>query len=134
MNYLDSLRQTGRTTRMVNAAIKAAQAGRAVYIVAATDHERKYIECIIERLGFDRYRLGIKVEHPAPHNLEWKIMKLRGAHPNCEVFVDHHAIEVQFRQVLNELHRYDEVSPPALSHQHGNNVSTSSSLDDHSLS
>jgi len=37
-------------------------------------------------------------------------MRLIGAHPNCVVLVDHHAIEDRFARVLEMLHAYDEPS------------------------
>lgn len=52
--------------------------------------------------------LGIKFETPhSPGNFDWERMRLIGAHPNCVVLVDHHAIEDRFSRVLAMLHAYD---------------------------
>src|SRR5687767_9390234 len=95
-------RETGRTSRMLAAAREAERQGWAVYVIAASDVERKRIR------GLLPVDTTIKVETPSsPGNFEWHTLTLRAAHPNTKVFVDHHAIESQFDAVLQELHRYD---------------------------
>ena len=91
---------------MIKRAGSAALDGRAVYIICASAKEESRIERLVERLGYGN--LGIKVECPAGlPNFDWETMALRGAHPNCIVFVDHYAIESRFSLMLTELHRYD---------------------------
>lgn len=104
--HLDKLRATGRTTRMIKDALGLAGNGRAVYIIAATERHKHDIES----LGGEALSLlGIKVETPdSLGNFDWNTMRLTGAHPNCVVLVDHHAIEVRFATMLDMLHRYDD--------------------------
>lgn len=100
---MDKKKQTGRTTRMLEHAKSLAKAGRAVYVIAATEHQRQWLE---ERLGSDS--MGIKIETAwSLRNFDWGTMTLLGAHPNCAVVVDHFAIESRFRRMLEELVRYD---------------------------
>lgn len=106
MNLLTDLRRTGRTTRMIKNAGSAALDGHAVYIICATARDIPHFERLVVDLGYDG--LGIKVGSPSDlSNFDWETMTLRGAHPNCKVFVDHYAIEIRFSRMLAELHRYD---------------------------
>lgn len=98
----DKAKHNGRTTRMLREARALASAGRAVYVVAASE---MHAEQIREMLGDPR----IHVEHPGSgcSSLDWMTMRLRGAHPNCVVLADHWAIESRFGAALEMLHRYD---------------------------
>ena len=103
------MRATGRTTRMLADAKSKATEGRAVYVIAANEAERRRMQ---QALGQDAPSLGIKVETPGSlGNFDWRSMRLKGAHPNCVVLVDHFAIEQQFAAVLEMLHRYDPQEP-----------------------
>jgi len=100
------MRATGRTTRMLADAKAKALEGRAVYVIAANEAERRRMK---EILGNGGESLGIKVETPnSPGNFHWPSMRLVGAHPNCITLVDHFAIEQHFASVLEMLHRYDD--------------------------
>jgi hypothetical protein len=91
---------------MVKNAGSAALDGRAVYIICASAREESDIEHLVEKLGYGN--LGIKIEsHAGLPTFDWQTMTLRGAHPNCKVFVGHYAIETRFSLMLAELHRYD---------------------------
>ena len=99
-------RRSGRTTRLVDEAKRLDEAGKAVYIVAASSQERNRI---MMELG--NTHPGIKVEHKyALRFLDWKTMRLEHAHPNCVVLVDHHAIESEYAGMLEMLHRFDLMS------------------------
>ena len=99
---MKSSRRTGRTTRMIEAAKKAAKEGRAVYIICATQDQVNWMKSHIKD------GLGIKIESPSsvPY-FNWEMLWSPGAHPNCRFFVDHHAIENRFSRMLEELHKYD---------------------------
>ena len=102
---LTQLRQTGRTTRMMEDALQLARGGRAVYVVAANQRE---LERLRQLGGEEAQQLGIHFETPhSPGNFSWSNVSLRGAHPNCVVLVDHYAIESEFSQMLEMLYRYD---------------------------
>lgn len=113
MNLAD-LRNTGRTTRMLDAAVAAAIAGRAVYVFVletsiAYAHS-KLNEA--ERLGVvsvGRFvdGAGIKIETMRGDTLDLQTMRMRGAHPNVVFFVDHAVIEQRYAAMLVELHRFD---------------------------
>ena len=100
--------RTGRTTRMLAEARELAKAGRAVYILAASEAHARGLE---EMAGDEMRDLGIKIEVPSGlGNFDWVQMKLWKAHPNCVVLVDHYVIESRYAAMLRMLHRWD--SPP----------------------
>ena len=98
-------RQTGRTTRMLREAVALAQAGRAVYVLAATVAQARAMKLQVG-CGVAE-RLGIKFGTPKSIDLNWERMYLPGAHPNCVLLADHYAIELHLEKALAMLHRYD---------------------------
>jgi hypothetical protein len=100
----DKLRQTGRTTRMMQEAKRIAEAGRAVYVMAANEQHRRTLLSEFPDAG----SLGIKVETPdSLPNFDWRRLHSPGAHPNCVFLVDHFAIESQFPALIEMLRRYE---------------------------
>ncbi len=105
-NALQKLRGMGRTTRLLEHAKKLAREGRAVYVIADNTRDMRRLEILCGEPS-----LGIKFETPRSlGNFDWEQMRLLGAHPNCVVLVDHHAIEDRFARVLEMLHSCDEPS------------------------
>jgi hypothetical protein len=99
------LRQTGRTTRMLDEAKKLAKDGRAVYVVADSKQQAYYIR---KMAGEDGEKLGIKFESIGGlSNFDWDTMRTRGSHPNCVFLLDHFVIEARFSPIIEALHRYD---------------------------
>lgn len=98
-----SKRRTGRTTRMLARAEHLAKLGRAVYVVFhdmvdAKSHETE-----------ERQALGIKFEtFDSLPGLDFGTLKLRGAHRNCVVLIDHFAIEYHFAAILHAAVRFDQ--------------------------
>lgn len=96
--------RTGRTTRMMNEARRLAEAGRAVYVVMASEGER----LAMAKAHADLKALGVSFESIGMlSNLDLGTMTLRGAHPNCAVLVDHHALEQRYRAAIDMIHRFD---------------------------
>lgn len=88
---------------MLKHALQLSEQRRAVYIV--TDNER-HAKMLRDQLGDAAH--GIKVETPdGLGTLDWMTLKLRGAHPNCVVLVDHYAIESRFARLWEMMHAYD---------------------------
>ena len=103
------MRQTGRTTRMLEEARRLDEEGRAVYVVCAN---RDQVERLRRRARDMAIPESVKFETDATlSNLDWGRLWLRGAHPNCVVLIDHYAIEERFGPVLEMLHRYDLEAP-----------------------
>lgn len=101
----EGLRRTGRTTRMIAAAIAAATDGKKVTIMAADQRQR---EAFLRDNREQFQQLGIKVETTqSVQNIDWAAMRLIGADPDGMLCADHHAIEQRFSKLLEELHRYD---------------------------
>ena len=99
---MNAVRQTGRTARMLIAAKEFDIAGVPVYIIVANRSEAERIRRLLPK------DTGIKVKTPEScGNFNWETMCLRGTHSDCRVLVDHLAIELRFRAILQELHRYD---------------------------
>lgn len=117
---LQYLRHSGRTTRMLEAAINLASEGRAVYVMTASSQEKRRLEDFLDRIlkesvrlresvGPAGGRLGIQFEttESTGQGFDWEQMRLVGAHPNCAVLVDHYAIEKRYARILEMLHRFD---------------------------
>lgn len=108
MNTLNSLKGTGRTTRMLKEAQKLSSEGRAVYIVAATPAHAQQLQNQLDNAG--RPNHGIKCETDYDLGFNWERLSVRGAHPNAVFLIDHGAIESHFGALLHELHRFDQPS------------------------
>lgn len=100
-------RQTGRTTRMLDAAMAAARDGRAVYVVAANADHARTLRAIAGACGGDN--LGIKFEPIGNfRELDLRTGAARfAAHPNCAFFIDHYAVETGLAWALREMTRFD---------------------------
>lgn len=100
-------RQTGRTTRMLDAAMASARDGRAVYVVAANHDHARTLSAIIKARGGDN--LGIKFEPIGNfRELDLRTGKAQfAAHPNCAFFIDHYAVETAVAWALQEMTRFD---------------------------
>lgn len=112
-------RRTGSTTRMLEEAVRLArEERRAVYVVAGSLGMVTHIERALDGLLAPeerRHRLGIKVESWASFGVpNTETGKVRGAHPNCVVLMDHHAAETRFRWVLLQWLRFAEPNGPAV--------------------
>jgi hypothetical protein len=108
----DPRRNTGRTTRMLEAAKALDVQGRAVYVVVAP-----------QTMGLAREKLAgtqVKIETMTSFSrgFDLQTMTLHGAHPRCVVLVDHYVIESRYPKMVEEMHRYDEpASDAAVLHQ-----------------
>lgn len=105
----EHLRQTGRSTRLLEKAMYEAMCGRAVYVVALTDAHAKDL----------RYRFGVlweKHQGGRPHgvkfetpgrlgNFDWRTMSLPLAHPNCVLLLDHTVVERRIAHINEDIQR-----------------------------
>jgi hypothetical protein len=95
---------------MLTEAFRQAKEGKAVYIIAANHGHISQMEGLADRLfgAGEASALGVKFETPASlPSFDFRTMQLKGAHPNCRVFVDHWAIESEYAKMMSELHRFD---------------------------
>jgi hypothetical protein len=103
-----SKRMTGRTTRMMQEAVRLAKSGRAVYVVFASLSHGVGVVLGMSKDGVDVHQLGIKIETPETlTNLDWDTMTLKRAHPNCVLLVDHYVIERKMACALAMMTRFD---------------------------
>lgn len=106
----ESLRQTGRTTRMVEQALELAQRGHAVYLLiprAMHPHWwRRICDVWADRNGGLRGH-GIQLEAPdSPafsFDFDWQSLRIRHAHPNTVVLVDHAFVEQRIERLQREI-------------------------------
>lgn len=114
-NYIEMhARGSGRTTRMIEAALRSHQVDRcAVYILCHDERVKREIERLAMVIC---HKKGIvlpssikfeTVESLGFHNINWKEKKLNSAHPNCELFVDHHVYAKYFGFAVEGFHEYD---------------------------
>lgn len=98
-------RQSGRTTRLLEEAINLVRAGRAVYVIGA---DKQHCWHLKNAAGLLAPEVEITFETPETlSNFDWETFRLRGAHPNCIVLVDHFTIETHFSRLIEMLHRFD---------------------------
>mgnify|MGYP001611953353 CR=1 FL=1 len=107
-------RRTGRTTRMLEDAIRLAREGRAVYVVVAYEAHVQHVHAALTRMLAEprnadiQNNHGIKIETPIAIGMDWATLTVRSMHLNCRVLIDPHAIERQFGSILNAWIKYDE--------------------------
>jgi hypothetical protein len=109
MYDVDKQRRTGRTTRMLEEAIRLSSKGHAVYVMGRDPRHAEELQLALEDLNPPEYH-GIKFEtvESLPH-FDWRRMCLARAHPNCRVLVDHWVIESRYAALLEILHQFDKV-------------------------
>ena len=101
---LKQLRQTGRTTRMLEEAKIMLEQGHKVVIVAAHHTERDMINGMARQMGLPE---GYKVELAPKLNIDWLNLTLVDAPPKTQLLIDHAVIEVRYAKLVEALHRYD---------------------------
>lgn len=107
MSTEELFRQTGRTTRMVEAAVYRAREGRLVTIVmkdtAAVQWVLKYIEDMgkVPRIRVTHYNQNFE---PI---FDWATLKGIGVHSEHEMFIDHDVIYFNNRALFEAMSKYD---------------------------
>lgn len=103
MKLLDTLRQTGRTTRMLEAAkLHAEKHQEDVYVIVSDSDYISYSKntnYTSKGLVFMRFSQSLDV-------LDLTTFKQR--HPKIKVFVDHEVIEHQLAHALKLMHQFDK--------------------------
>jgi len=92
--------RSGRTTRMLAAALDASHAGRAVYVIGLNHAHAQLMQDTVTRMGaggLEDEARHIKFESPAsmPH-FDLTTGRARGHHPRVQVFVDHATLSQRF--------------------------------------
>lgn len=103
----EHLRQTGRTTRMLERAMMEALHGHAVYVLADSPYTR-----LLARQFEDMWRKhhgsrlhGVKFETPSSVGFDWDQMRQPSAHPNCVFLLDHTIVEREIQQIQKTIER-----------------------------
>ena len=93
---------------MLKHARQLAEDGRAVYVIADNMDDARRLQ-----MQFGEPTIGVKFETARTlGNFDWERMRLVGAHPNCVVLIDHHAIEDRYAAMLQMLHMFDKQDAP----------------------
>lgn len=112
VNYgdlMESLRGTGRTTRMLREAIKIAETGRTVRVIAAHAEHRGQMQSALHDLQPDLhpdvrnhivFLLGDALPHPIEYMLRLKMVGVK-------ILVDHYTAECASVFLIREMHAYD---------------------------
>lgn len=114
-NTLIGGRSTGRTTRMLEEAIRLSSEGRAVYVMIHTrtaEAEFKHRAAMIcERKGIEVPAIKFETWESLGGNrgVDLTQQKMFGAHPNCCLFIDHHFYQHHFEHILAGFHQWDKV-------------------------
>lgn len=107
-------RRSGRTSRMLMQALIHQKEGRAVYVLCAhkqsLDHTANLLVTVCN-----------KIRRAVPSNIKfetWETLgrnqvdlentRLRNAHPNCLLLIDHHFFEYHFSFALCGYHQWDK--------------------------
>ena len=113
-NTLIGGRSTGRTTRMLEEAIRLSSEGRAVYVMMHThtaEAEFKHrVAMICERKGIEVPAIKFETWQSLGGNrgVDLTQQKMLGAHPNCCLFIDHHFYQHHFEHILAGYHQWDK--------------------------
>ena len=122
---MEEHRGTGRTTRMMQAAIAEASKGRYVFVVMANvsqiQNQKDWVldefASVTKSVGGMKIYIADKggcIQFDTIYSRQFKPESLSfiGAHPKCQVFVDHYAIESRYAKLLSQLHRFDLPATP----------------------
>lgn len=104
----DALRQTGRTTRLIEKAVHQASCGFAVYVVVGQSQMirrlQEQVQEIWDRLWPGRGPHGIKVETlQGLGSFDFREMRTRGAHPNSVFLVEHTLAEARIESLQRQM-------------------------------
>ena len=114
-----TLRRTGRTTRMLEAAASLIRAGRSVLVVVpgpAADCHRQLVYMFLDMGGDDLQAARFAVVSYEAGGIDWARWRHRRyGHLYDEMFVDHHVCEevLQRERLFLELHRFDPLDEPS---------------------
>lgn len=117
-SLMESLRGSGRTTRMLQFAIEKAMAGEKWIVVGRKEDcaERLWRQCqwLLEKAGTPHHvhRLvvycgGGCISFEGTGYFSWRDWCLRGHNP-FNVLVDHAAIEAEFQLAIVKVHQFDD--------------------------
>ena len=108
-------RGSGRTTRMIEEALRKQEEGRAVYILCHDNNfkrEAQRLAMLICKQKGVVLPSSIKFETVeslgGTHHIDWKNKTIHGAHPNCALIIDHHVWATNFGFAIDGFHEYDD--------------------------
>ena len=112
---LDKKRLTGRTYRMLIAALDEARKGKYVMVFAGSKSQAEALQKQAAKMaGVEPYATKIRVgdgeitfESTQGDQWDWESWRARGAFPAIPVYVDHAAIEDKYARALVEWARWD---------------------------
>jgi hypothetical protein len=99
-------RQTGRTSRMIDAAVEQAENGHHCYVVCASQREVVRLnQAIASRECSHPERVHVIPAHNA--RIDWNDLRVYGASFGEQTYFDHYALENRYGSVLREWSRFN---------------------------
>lgn len=105
-------RQTGRTTRMLEKAIRLTQESKSVYILVGTQKESKFLrmkfQALCDHLGIAKVKQDKVIidylHHLVEQNLDWETLEFtRGGYRDWELLMDHTLIEGRIKELQGQI-------------------------------
>lgn len=110
-------RRSGRSTRLVEAALMELQQNRDAYILCVDQTGVSYMKalfekvCLAQKIYMSKYprflTLNSQVADISGKEVTWKDQILRNTNISNEIFIDHHVFEHLFGHIINGYHKYD---------------------------
>lgn len=108
MKYLENLRGTGRTARMIGEAVKDVKKKLRVCIVTVDDRNCRLLLSELRAKDADKLGISLRYFNDATCSIDPLTARVSFRGETFDkVYIDHYAIECRFDALLNELHRFD---------------------------
>jgi hypothetical protein len=98
---LDTLRQTGRTERMIQEALRLHGEGKPVVIVVGSPQDFRRVTMAV------RETVPVIQVSPSDQGWNWDELRQVGRPIETEYLIDHYTIERKFGRVLEAYHRFN---------------------------
>jgi hypothetical protein len=110
MYDVDTQRGTGRTTRMLEEAIRLSSEGYEVCVITHSHSHANMLRIMLEDLTkLDGHEVRVMPAAQADErDFDWVFMRFPWGSANQRVLVDHWAIESRYATMLEMLHQFDK--------------------------
>jgi hypothetical protein len=111
MYDVDKLRRTGRTTRMLEEALRSSDKGYAVCVITHSHSHANTLRAMLEDLSnLAGHEVRVMPAAQADErDFDWRLLRFPWGSANQRVLVDHWAIESRYAALLEMLHLFDKV-------------------------
>lgn len=102
---IDEKRGTGRTTRMIEEAVREARKGRQVYILAGSDRDEIRLRSLLPQDVQDT--VTVVSDQTLGYLIDPYYLRLSGVDPDHLLLIDHYYIEHRYGKLIDMWMRYD---------------------------